>query len=941
MIAFVIQKLLQKKWMVISLLVGNILFVSITCCNPMYMEAALQKMLSRNLSSSMEETNLYPGTVSASSTLLRGNEAFLDSVFFKETDRMGEKIQEMLPLPVLQTIRFRKVKEKDFIPDLIRESDYARKTAAVGSLTGLENHSSILIGSFYSTERDENGVIDCVVSQTTMVRLNLLLNEIITMQKLYDADGNEIRLRIAGVFEASDENDVYWATSPAQYGMVFFIDETLFEKEVYEASMNNLVYTTKDTVLYDYMQFTPEDTESMQEFGEYLIAEAAMKGTTECEVNYMTAVNKYIEKSGNVTTTMWILQVPTFLLLAAFIFMVSGQMIQMEQNEIAVLKSRGVSKGQIVLVYLAQSSVISLISLIIGIPCAYLMCRILGATNTFMEFIGRKSLVLTIDKTVILYGVIACLLSIAMMTIPALKSAGITIVEHKQKSKRKQTPFWQRMYLDVILFAISLYLYYNFSGQLEQITARIQNGEALDPMIFLNSSLFIFSAGLLCLRLLPLITKLIYRIGKRFWKPAEYASFLQVIKTRRKQSFISVFLIMTLAMGILNAGIARTINKNAEDSLRYEVGADIVLQEKWKNNSYTLEDNPGRELEYYEPDESRFLELTERGAESVTKVYKETEVTASVNNIDLTNIELLGINTREFGKTAVMKTGILKEHFNSYLNLISQNTDALLLSTSFERNLGVKVGDKIKFKGENGKTCEGTVYGFVDAWPTFSSTIDVAGADGVVSTTDHYLIVAHFDLVQHDFGVLPYQIWIKVKEDTQFIYDFIEEQNLKLTAFSDSEKLLVDIRNDTIYQVTNGMLTINFIMTLLLCTVGFLIFWILSIRSRELMFGVYRAMGMSMKEFIRMLCNEHLFISFLSLACGAGIGVIASKLFVPLIEIAYRVTNQTLPIEILIGKSDVIRLAAVIVGMLVFCTIVLAVLISKIKIAQALKLGEE
>ena len=151
----------------------------------------------------------------------------------------------------------------------------------------------------------------------------------------------------------------------------------------------------------------------------------------------------------------------------------------------------------------------------------------------------------------------------------------------------------------------------------------------------------------------------------------------------------------------------------------------------------------------------------------------------------------------------------------------------------------------------------------------------------------------------------------------------------------------MEARNDTVYQVTNGLLTINFMVTLILCAVGFLIYWILSIRLRELLFGVYRAMGMSMKEIIGMLLNEHFFLSFLSIASGTLIGCIATKLFVPLIEIAYRVTAQTLPIEVLIERSDAIRLAAVISGMLLFCIIILGILISKIKIAQALKLGEE
>ena len=44
MIHFIKQKLLHKKWMVVSLLIGNILLIAIACSNPMYQGAALQKI---------------------------------------------------------------------------------------------------------------------------------------------------------------------------------------------------------------------------------------------------------------------------------------------------------------------------------------------------------------------------------------------------------------------------------------------------------------------------------------------------------------------------------------------------------------------------------------------------------------------------------------------------------------------------------------------------------------------------------------------------------------------------------------------------------------------------------------------------------------------------------------------------------------------------------
>lgn len=48
MIRFLMQKLLHKKWMVVSLLIGNVLLIAIACSNPMYKNASLQRTLTKS-----------------------------------------------------------------------------------------------------------------------------------------------------------------------------------------------------------------------------------------------------------------------------------------------------------------------------------------------------------------------------------------------------------------------------------------------------------------------------------------------------------------------------------------------------------------------------------------------------------------------------------------------------------------------------------------------------------------------------------------------------------------------------------------------------------------------------------------------------------------------------------------------------------------------------
>ena len=90
-----------------------------------------------------------------------------------------------------------------------------------------------------------------------------------------------------------------------------------------------------------------------------------------------------------------------------------------------------------------------------------------------------------------------------------------------------------------------------------------------------------------------------------------------------------------------------------------------------------------------------------------------------------------------------------------------------------------------------------------------------------------------------------------------------------------------------------------------------------------------------------MLINEQIFSSLLSIGCGAGIGILASHMFVPMIQIAYSADNQVLPMELITQSSDMGRLFGVIGLVLVICLVVLARQIFRMKITQALKLGED
>lgn len=945
MFRFVLRKMLHKKWLMAALLIGNILLVSIAAGNPMYTEAALQRMLTNTMADYVTQNGRYPTTAYLVGNITRNASADSSSIdAFHKTDARAAEMPDMLGLDSEWLVRDIFLDDVVIKPVLNRTNMSSSKVR-LGFLSGIEDHCEIISGRMYNTEI-ENGIVEVIVSEKALIELNLMLDEVLEIDEMTTEDGSLWKVKVVGVYESASEDDHYWYKSPNDYDSQLMLSEEAFASLV--GNYSKLPYQVMGLwfVIMDYTDVTVDNAQYLYDASQSY-AEQHRNISNSSYVDYYNSIlETYLKESLRVTVTLRILQIPIYALLAAFIFMVSGQILSMEESEISVIKSRGSYRRQILGIYLLQSVIVSVVSLVIGLPLSSLICQMLGSANAFLEFVSRQALKVRYTSSVLTYGVVAAILSTCAMVLPALRYSKLTIVAQKQKKRRSKLPWFQKFGLDFILLAVSLYGLYSYNGQKAALAQKVLEGQGLDPLLFLSSSLFIVGLGLLALRIVPAISWIVYTIGKKIWNPDMYASFLWVLRTRSKQSYIIAFLVITLAVGIFNARTARTINTNEEERISYMAAADIVLQESWKDNrdqATTPDSLIGFKLRYTEPDYGKYQALVgEDKAEVVTRVICDKNATCSTNlGRGQVSCMLMGINTKEFGECIDFKTELLPVHWYEYLNAMALSPTSVLVSTNMKTQLGYSLGDTITYRDKDGHSLQGMICGFVDYWPGYSPKTTLIEKDGIVSETNNYLVVAHLAYMRNAWGATPYQIWMKAEDTTDFIYDFAANSGTRFTYFQDTSALHVEMKNDPIFQGTNGILTLCFVVALLLCAVGFLIYWILSIRSRTLLLGIFRAMGMTMGEIIHMLFNEQFFISIVSIALGIGAGVLTSELYIPLVQIAYASVDTVIPLEIISQPSDMVRLLAVVVLMLLVCMAVLGTIISKIHISQALKLGED
>ncbi len=933
MFGITVLKLWHKKWMNLCLILGCTLLIATTVSFPMYQAAAYDRMLRDEFDHFYAKEGSWP--TGAEMTTVSKKDKTGAAISKLETFQNG--FAQTLGVTEKEKIRLYTHSRMDLHSEMNRP-DAGTLSLRLGAMSDLPEHVKLLAGEIYSGEPSGDGVIDIVVTQGCLTAQGLLVGETLRFDAMKDAQGNPIRLRVTGVIAPRSMTDIYWQTDPEELSDVLLMDMDLFSAMFTGENAGKYTLTCKYDMLFEYADLRAPQVAYLQAQTDYLTTASSYRSVLKL-FDYPEILKEYAQKRERIFATLMILQIPVLVMLAAFLFMISGQMYEMERNEISVIKSRGSSRAQIFRLYLYQCGILTIVGALLGIPLGRVFARVLGATSSFLQFDSSRLSEVSFTRECAFYAAGAMLVTLGSMTLPAIRHSRVSIVHLKaQKAMRKKT-WWEKVYLDIILIGVSIYGYYSFHRDAQKLSEHVLSGKGLDPLLYVSSSVFILGCGLLFLRLQPLFVRLLLAISGKVLRPAIYVSLRESVRNSRKQQLIMLFLILTVSLGMYHANVASTIMANAEENARYLDGADVILREVWTEKV----DEEGRSTgQFVEPDYAKYASMP--GVDGYTRVFyddKAAAVTSGGNSRQA--VTLMGIHTREFGSETAVPGAFLPRPYRQYLNDLAVVSDGFLASMDFHTKLGFEVGDSVTVLNRYGGSTTGKIVAFFDYFPGYAPSVVEIGPDGSAFRSDRFLLVGHYASFVREWGTLPYEVWVDRTEgaDDAAFYDWIEEKNLRLTKFTDRDRDVEDAMTDPLLQGTGGVLSMGFVVTILLCAVGYLIYWVMSIRERELTFGVLRACGLHKRELFTMLLIEQLFSGGLSIAAGIGIGKGASKLFVPILQQAYAAANQAIPMQVVANAAALDRLYVVLALVMTVSLLVLVLLLFRMNVSKALKLGEE
>ena len=630
-----------------------------------------------------------------------------------------------------------------------------------------------------------------------------------------------------------------------------------------------------------------------------------------------------------------------------FIGLVVSLSVGRQRNEIAVLRSRGATIAQVLGIATLEAVLLGAVALIIGSPAGEAIAQMIGQTRSFLDFSAEADLRVDVTTSALRFGILAVGLALVAQVMPTFGAARHTIVTYKlERARTLRPPWWQRAWLDIMLLIPAIYGAYLLREQgsivLPGNDGALNNDPFQNPLLFLVPALGIFALTLFFLRLLPWFMALLAWIIARMGSVGMLLATRQLSRSPGVYTGPMILLVLTLSLSAFTATLARTLDNHLFDQTYYKIGADMRVVElgELKDDSGSpfgdLAASGGSADEEALGPRWLFLPVSEYlkapGVEAATRVGTYESSTQLSGNRQTGTF--IGVDRVDFPAISYWRWDFAPSHLADMMNALALAQDGVLLPRNFMAQHALQVGDTLQVTVNTyGQRTESTftVVGGFDLFPTW-----YADDDGP-------LFVGNLDYVfQQAGGQFPYNVWLTTEPgaDYEQIVDDMRGLNLRVLDWRAAPLEIAEAQKSPERQGLFGILSVGFGAAAVLTVLGFLLYAFFSFRQRFIELGVLRAVGLSSWQMTVFLAWELAFLILTGIVLGTFLGAWTSELFIPYLQVGADAVSRTPPYLVEVAWPAITRIYALFGMLFVVALSILVVLLMRMKIFQAIKLGE-
>jgi len=193
-----------------------------------------------------------------------------------------------------------------------------------------------------------------------------------------------------------------------------------------------------------------------------------------------------------------------------YMSMMVSYLVQSREDDVALLRSRGVSMAQLVRLYAIEGLVITAVAVIIAPLLAMGAIAISGKLPYFTDITGGAFLPVNWRWMPFLVSAGVGALGLAIFVIPSIIGARTGLIIHKLRSSRPpDVPFFQRYYLDIMVLAIGGLVFWELNARGRLVSGGLFSGVEINEALLFAPVLLLTLVALVFMRFFPLFVRFI------------------------------------------------------------------------------------------------------------------------------------------------------------------------------------------------------------------------------------------------------------------------------------------------------------------------------------------------------------------------------------------------------------------------------------------------
>ncbi len=814
------------------------------------------------------------------------------------------------------------------LPDNTRYKERDLRQVRINCIVGVEEHIEISEGEPFSAADNSNQLL-LWASPKLRDSLGLQIGEEFELFN-YNAVRPDVpvKFRFAGVWRAKDPTGAFWYRDPHD----LLEDEFLTSVGAFARFVAPIMPTQIDFSFWYIV--LDESRIRFDRVDQYAKGVYVAQAKGEGMLPSIKVDRTPIEPLKDVQLRTQILQLllfgfslPVVALLLFFIASISSIAVRYQQNEAAILMSRGASRSQVFLISTFEGLILLAISTPLGILASAVLSQVMSLNTGFMTFDRPEPLPPAMQALDWRLVGLALGISLVARLIPALRNTRRTIVTYGRERARNSSAYTALRVLFSLIMVIATAYGYNqlrARGTFGMVSWQPGGGAKNDPLLFLTPTLFIVTSAWLIAQLFPLVMRIPDFFGRFARSPAIYLGLRNLARESAPYTAPLFVLATCLSLGAFEASVARSADTWLVERWQYKVGADYSFTLGTKSEQGMVIGKDAWLLPI-----AQFRKLP--GVTDATRVGDYTTIT-SIGKMP--KMRLIGIDRMDFARVAYFSESYAPEPLGDLLNRLAVNPSGLIVSPTFLQRTGLNVGDKlpldVQFEADI-QRIDFMIVGIYYYFPTVYENKTMA-------------LIGDLDYIHGQFGgISPYSLWLRTTPDMdeQLLKDTLDNWQVVPVNELNGRKLLAEDQQRLERVGIFGNLTVGFLSGSFLAWLGLLIYTFASLISRVRRFTILRALGLKIGQVLATVSIEYLGVIVYGILCGAAAGVAASKLFVPYFQFTEDPSTQIPPFVPQIAWEQITWIVLVYFAVLSIAEFIVLLRLTRREVFQALRLGDE